>query len=89
MEGADILEVLQTTKIRDLKPHENIWSQEDHLNFVYAVYKYGKDYKKITNYLGNKTKRAVANYGHRYAKRLELKSGSEEAKLLKILKPKK
>ena len=61
--GADILEVLKTTKIRDLKPHEKKWSQEEHLNFVYAVYKFGKNYNKITNYLGNRNRRAVANYG--------------------------
>ena len=49
------------------------WAKDEHRRFVKAVRMYGKDYKKITEYVGNRSKASVIGFALRFKNRKDLK----------------
>jgi len=78
VEGADILSILETPKLSK-------WSDEEHHNFVNAVRLYGKDFTKITEAVGGRSKHKVQNYAHNLKQRFFLNPEHEDADILPIL----
>ena len=47
---------------------------------------FGKDYSRITEYIGSRTKRQVRHYTYDFIERLEKNSNDKDFKILEILK---
>ena len=79
LKGAHLLEVLEAKTVKFF------WTDEEKDNFIYALETYGKDWTKVMECVGTKTRQEIIGYGYSLAARIKKDPTIKGAHLLELI----
>ena len=74
------VEAVASQKVKGAK-----WSEEEHSQFIEAVRKHGKDWVKITEAVGTRSKDLICSHAQQFRKKAKMNPAIEGADILPIL----